>query len=187
MDSIDRVLGMLYIVDVRMVNRASKEKVKQRLLLVGCERDDVERKLRWIYDATQWMEFSVVAVEKVREKTHIISTVITQDAPPNSPVIERDERSEVVSQAPKIERAKDYEPRLFAIGVSTTMVAQDANHAIRKTGAALSSSTLDVASYSGPRLSDDATVTVEEIPFRSGYATPRDQSNSATRAHIFRS
>ena len=42
------LLGMLYIANVRLVNRAS-ETIKHRILLVGCEADDIERKLRWLF------------------------------------------------------------------------------------------------------------------------------------------
>lgn len=80
------LLGMLYIANVRLVNRAS-ETIKHRVLLVGCEADDIERKLRWLFDATTYKEMSITGVEKVREKVHFLSTVITQAPAPPAAVL----------------------------------------------------------------------------------------------------
>ena len=43
------VLGLLYIVDVRMVERGTGEKLKHKLLVIGSEQSDIERKLRWMF------------------------------------------------------------------------------------------------------------------------------------------
>ena len=38
-------VGMLYLVNIKLTRKATNEKIKQRLLVVGCEVDDIERKL----------------------------------------------------------------------------------------------------------------------------------------------
>ena len=44
------LLGMLYIVDVSVSDKSTGEMAKHKLLVVGCEADDIERKMRWIFD-----------------------------------------------------------------------------------------------------------------------------------------
>lgn len=177
------LLGMLYIANVRLVNRAS-ETIKHRILLVGCEADDIERKLRWLFDATTYKEMSITGVEKVREKVHFLSTVITQAPAPPAAVIDRDTRSEPVPEPSQhIER---HDPLLFAVGVTTTMYALDPTHALRKVGRALIAHATEGQSHTGPTLSEHSTVQVEAIPKPSGYAMPRDVTHESNRAHLMR-
>lgn len=178
------LLGMLYIVDVRLVRHDTGEKHKHRLLLVGCEHADIERKLRWMFDATEYKGMAITGIEKVREKVHFLSTVVTQPDAPVGPVIARDERSQVVPQQKTL--IEPYDPRLFAIGITTTMLAKDHEHALRKLGHALVSHATEGRSHSGASLSADSTVAVEEVPRSNGYATARDVSNEANRAHVMR-
>ena len=175
---------MLYIVDVRMVRHDTGEKYKHRLLLVGCERDDIERKVRWIFDSTEYKEMAITGIEKVREKVHFLSTVVTRPEVPIGPVIERDDGSQVVPQQKTL--TEPYDPKLFAIGITTTMLAKDQEHALRKLGHALVSHTVEGNSHSGASLSAESTVVVEEIPRSSGYAMPRDVSNETNRAQLVR-
>ncbi len=177
------LLGMLYVAEVRLVNRAG-EKIKHKILLVGCERDDIDRKMRWLFDATQYKEFHLQSVEKVREKVHFLSTTIVQDSQPETPIVVRGERSEPVQQIQTQQEA--YDPLLFAVGIATTMLAKDAQHALRKVGHALISHSLEGSSHSGAQLSADSTVEIEVISKSSGYAAPRDVSQEANRAHFVR-
>ena len=178
------LLGMLYVVDVRLVRHDTGEKHKHRLLLVGCEHADIERKMRWMFDAAVYKEMSITGIDKVREKVHFLSTVVTQPDAPVGPVIARDERSQVVQQQKTL--TEPYDPRLFAIGITTTMLAKDQEHALRKLGHALVSHATEGRSHSGASLSADSTVAVEEVPRSNGYATARDVSNEANRAHVMR-
>jgi len=178
----DWILGMLYIVHLRLRNRAG-EKIKHRILMVGCEAADIERKLKWSFDMSRFDEFSITAIEKVKEKIHIISTVIEQQSEQPTVVIERDERSQLVG-APSA-NVQAYDPKLFAIGVVTTMKALDQEHALRKVGRALVNSSIG-KSHDGPSLSPESTITVEEIAFPSGYATPRDVVNESNEATFVR-
>ena len=178
------VVGMLYIVDVHLVNRSTQEQVKHKILIVGGEQSDIERKLRWVFDASTYSGFVIKSVDKVRDKVHFLSSVIQQPAPATPPVVERDGRSELVAQAkPTSER---YDPNLYAVGITTTMLAKDEQHAIRKVANALMASATEGASHSGARLGDDSTVVVERIAKSSGYAMPRDMSNDSNTAHILR-
>lgn len=176
------LLGMLYLVDVRLVRSDTGEKHKHRLLLVGCEHADIERKLRWIFDSTEYKEMSISAIEKVREKVHFISTVVTQPDAPVEPVINRETRSQIVAQ--QRTAVEEYDPHLYAIGISTTMIGKDEHHALRKLGHALIAQATEGRSHSGAALSADSTLTIEQVPFASGYARPRDVSNEINRAHF---
>lgn len=178
------VLGMLYIADVRLIRASTGEKVKHRLLLIGCEAQDIERKLRWIFDAREFSEFALTGVEKVREKVHFLSTVVTPDASQAGPVVEVGERTPTVQQGQTI--SEPYDPNLYAVGITTTMLAKDEAHALRKVGNALLASASGGRSHTAASLSDDSQVQVERIPKSSGYAKPRDVSNEANRAHMVR-
>ena len=176
------LLGTLYVVDVRTVARGSCETTKMKILMVGCEQSYIQRKLRWVFDQSRYSEFSVSGVEKVKEKVHVLSACITQAESP-SRVIDRGERSESIREVPThIER---YDPKLYAVGVATTMLAADQDHALRKVGNALVNLTSSVHA-SGARLADGSTVTVEEISKSSGVARPRDVSHESNRAHFVR-
>jgi len=179
------VIGMLYLVDVRMVNKRSGEKIKKKLLLVGCEADDIERKLRWVFDSSLYEEFSVSDVEKVREKVHVISTVYSQlDTTTKTPLIKRTDGTPTVKQMSTGQ--EKYDPNLYAVGITTTMIGKDEQHALRKVGNAILASATDGKSHSAAELSEDATVTVERIPFQSGYAMPRDVTNESNKPHFVR-
>jgi hypothetical protein len=178
------LLGMLYVVEVRMVNAVTGEKIKHKLLLVGCEQPDIERKLKWIFDARQYSEFSISGIEKVREKVHFLSTFVTQEKAPTSAVIERDERSQVVAGQPMI--TEPYDPKLYAVGITTMMLAKDEVHAMRKVGHALLSHATEGKSHSGAHLSEDSTIAIEEVPRSSGYAKARDVFSESNRAHFVR-
>ncbi len=180
------VLGMLYLADIRYEERGSEEIVRQRLLVVGNESADVERKLRWAYDITSFKSFSVVAIEKVREKVHVLHTHKQLACAPANGVIQREEGSQAI---PSLHRnLEEYDPKLYAVGIVTTMLAKDPQHALRKVGSAISNSgSAKLAKvHGGPSLSENSQVTVEEIPKSSGYAAPRDVSKESNRAHFVR-
>lgn len=92
-------IGLLYIVRVRLVDGHTKEKIKHRLLMVGCERGDIERKLTWIFDPLKYSEMAVVDVRKVTDKIHIVNTVIEQPSESiTTPSIDRGGSTVVVGQ-----------------------------------------------------------------------------------------
>ena len=178
------LLGMLYLVDVRLRVRQTGEIIKHRLLLVGCEEADIERKMRWLFDSTKYSELSIKGTEKVREKVHYLSTTIEQDDPVPKKVIDRGDHQDVVLQ--NRTTIEPYDPHLYAVGLSTTMIGKDEKHALRKVARALLATATDGESHSAAALSDDSTLTIEQIPFSSGYAKPRDTSDEVNKAHIMR-
>ena len=176
------LLGMLYIVDVTVTDKETSETAKHKLLLVGCEADDIERKMKWIFD-TGNVSLMIKGAEKVREKVHFLSTIITKDPSVSSPVIMRDENSQTVNQfSPQL--TEPYDPKLFAVGIVTTMLAKDSDHALRKVATALMNRATVGKSHTGASLHDDSTINVEEIPKSNGYATARDVSNEVNKAHM---
>ena len=178
------LLGMLYIVDVSVSDKATGEMAKHKLLVVGCEADDIERKMRWIFD-TGNVSLMIKSVEKVREKVHFLSTTITKDQSVDGPVIMRDENSLSINQfSPQLTEA--YDPKLFAVGIVTTMLAKDSDHALRKVATALMNRATVGKSHTGASLHDDSTISVEEIPKSNGYASSRDVSNEVNKAHMVR-
>lgn len=178
------VLGMLHILDVRLVKKNTGEKIKHKLLMVGCEAADIERKLRWVFDAAEYAEMSIKNVEKVREKIHTLSTVITQERAEAAVTIKRKENTQEVSGV--VAERQAYNPNLYAIGIATTMLGEDEDHALRKVGRALIARTTDVKSHGAPALSDDAVVNVEQVPKSSGFARARDTSNEVNNARFVR-
>ena len=177
------ILGMLYIVDVLLSNGGSGERTRHKLLMVGCEAADIERKLSWIFDPAVY-GITLKGFEKVREKVHFLSTVVTQPDAPVGPVIAREERSQIVPQQKTI--TEPYDPKLYAIGITTTMLAKDQEHALRKLGHALVAQGTEGKSHSGASLSSDSTVVIEAVPMANGYASARDVSNESNRAHVMR-
>jgi hypothetical protein len=178
------VLGMLYVVDVRLVTKHTQEKIKHRLLLVGCEEPDIERKIRWLFDATKYKEISIKGIEKVREKVHFLSTSIIKLNEPTNPVIEREDGTQTVPQQQQLH--EQYDPNLYAVGVTTTMLAKDEKHALRKVGNALINLASEGASHSGSNLSDDSNVQIEQVSKSSGFAKPRDVSMESNKATFVR-
>ncbi len=182
--AVSGTLGMLYVVEVRMVDKSSREKIKQCLLVVGGEERDIDRKVRWIVDSSRYREVSITGIEKIRDKVHVLHTVVERESPTDAPVIDRGERTERVPQAKSVIQAE--QPKLFAIGVTTTMMGLDSTHALRKVGHAILSHTTPGKSHAGATLSEDSTIQVEQIPFSSGFARPRDVSTESNAAHFVR-
>lgn len=178
------ILGMLYVVSVNVLNKITGENAKHSLLLVGCEIADIERKIKWIFDTSE-NSVTIKGIEKVREKVHFLSTVITKDSSEKSAVIMRDEGSVNITQNFN-KSLEEYDPKLFAIGIVTTMMARDAEHALRKVSTGLMNRATVGKSHTGAQLSDDSTISVEEIPRSSGFAMSRDVSNEVNKAHFVR-
>jgi hypothetical protein len=182
--TVDWVLGMLYIVQLRLRRRDTGEKIKHRILMVGCEAADIERKLKWSFDAALFDEFAVTETLKVKEKIHILSTSIEQWSSPPNAVIAREEGTEEIGYQPKeIER---FDPKWFAVGLATVVRAKDADHAIRKVGHALVNQISGDKSREGAYLSENSILTVEEVSKPSGYAMPRDVSKESQKATFVR-
>ncbi len=178
------ILGMLYIVEVQLFSKKTGEKIRHKLLIVGGEQSDIERKLSWVFDAKKYEGITIRGIEKVREKVHFLSTSITQIGESFEPIVSTDEGSKVASGVPT--HTEPYDPLMFAIGLSTTMLAKDPEHALRKLGHALISRASEGKSHAGAKLSADSTLAVEQIPMSSGYAKPRDVSNESNQATFVR-
>jgi phenylpyruvate tautomerase PptA (4-oxalocrotonate tautomerase family) len=173
------VVGMLYIVEVKMFKRSTGEKTKQKLLLVGAQESDIESKLRWILDASLYDSFVIASVDKVREKVHVLSTVITQEKSQPDAVIDRGGRSENIYQMASNDR------RQYAVGISTIITAEDEAAALRKVGHALINDQVSL-STTGASLPSSTTIIIEEVAKKSGYATARDVSTEKNRASFVR-
>jgi hypothetical protein len=178
------VIGMLYIVDVSMSDKGGLKRVRQKLLLVGCEEADIERKIKWIIDGTKYNSFTIKSIVKVREKVHVLSTVYKEAAEVTTPTINRDGGTQVVPQGKTI--TKKYEPKLFSVGLATTMIGEDEKHALRKIGNALIASASDVKSHSAASLSEGSTLVIEEIALSSGYSKGKDVSAEINNATFVR-
>lgn len=179
------VLGMLHLVTVKLVKKTTKETITHKLLVVGDDASSIEQKMKWLFDKTEYSEMNIKSVEKIKEKVHFLSTTIVQNKDSLSiPVVEKNESTALVTQS--FSENEKYDPILFAVGITTTMLAKDENHAIRKVGSALINSATEGNSHSGASLSDDSQIQIEAIPKRSGYAMPRDVSNESNNAVFYR-
>ena len=175
-------LGMLYLVNIKLTCKASNEKIKQRLLVVGCEAGDIERKLRWTMDTSKYDAMMVTSVEKIRQKVHVLSTHIEQlDEGLSTPVVQVGDGTKVVDQV-----VEDHTITKFAVGLATQVVAVDEDHAFRKIGHALIAHTMSELTSGGARLSSDSTLTIERLAPRDGTARGRDVSNESNSAKIMR-
>ncbi len=179
-DNHEWVLGMLHMVTISLVKKTTKEKIVHKLLVVAPDVPGIEQKLRWMFDRTEYSEFVVKSVEKVKDKVHFISTSITQPQPVVAVVASEEGSRPIPSQPTSIEK---YDPNLYAIGITTTMMAKDEQHALRKLGASILASCSEGKSHHASSLSDDSVIQIEQISKKSGYAMPRDvsiESNSAS-------
>jgi len=175
-------IGMLYLVNIKLTRKATNEKIKQRLLVVGCEAGDIERKLRWTIDTSKYDNFMIKSVEKIRNKVHVLGTTIEQlDEGLDGPVIVQGEGTKIVDQTVDLVKSSR-----FAVGLATQVIAVDEDAALRKVGHALVDHTLGNLSSSGAKLSADSVLTVEELAPRNSTARARDVSNEANHAHIVR-
>lgn len=184
MEGLVNVIGMLYIVEISMYRLSTGEQVKQKLLVMGCEKDDIERKLRWIIDSSKHSGFKITDIKKIREKVHVLSTTVKQPPAAALEYINRDGGSTAVPAAKTI--VAEYKPNLYAIGISTTILAKDEDHAIRKLANILASRDEGKKSTLAAELSQDSIIQIEEVPLSSGYATARDVSSEINNAHFVR-
>ncbi len=176
------LVGMLYMVDVNLEDDNLGEIIKHRLIMVGSERSDIDRKIYWMFRDSGRRVF-IVKVKKLREKIHIMRTFVTQKNEAGSVVIDRNDRSQVVTQGVS---AESNGLKLFAVGVTTSMVAKDDLHAMRKVGNVLISRGTQTEMSSMASLSNDSNVIVEEIAFPRKHASARDVSNEVNRAKFVR-
>lgn len=178
-----QVLGMLYLVSVRLYDRKSGEKIKHKILVVASEIGDIERKVKWMFDYSLYDQFSITHIEKIRQKMQIISTKITQIKTQTTPVIKQGEETKIVQQGTI---ADQLETKLFAIALSTKLIAFDEDHALRKLGKILINTGLHIKPTNAPLLSEKSKLIIEHIAGQSGYALPRDVSEQINTAHFVR-
>ena len=171
-------IGMLHIVDVRTENTKTGEVGRHKLLMVGTEASDIERKLKWIFDASLYDSVVIKSVEKVRDKVHTISTKITQTKTAESSAC----GNPLLRGGGSITESFG----VYAIGVVTTLVGRDPDHAIRRLGGALGSRGVQTKSNSSLLLPDDAQITVEELSAATGFVKPRDVSAEVNSARFVR-
>lgn len=177
-------VGMLYLVDVSMKKISTGETMKHRLLMIGSEASDIERRLDWVFDPVEFKDIALTSVEKVRDKVHFLRTTVIQPNERENPIIARDENSQEIPQ--NRTALEVYDPNLYAVGIVTTMLAKDEEHALRKVGNALLARTTPGNSKSAASFPDSATLTIEQIPKASGFAKARDVSSESNRAHFVR-
>ena len=177
------VVGMLHVARVGMRRKSTGEEITVRLLLVGCESGDIERKIRWLYDQEQFSGLRIEDIEKVRDKVHVLSQKIEQERAPADAVIERAEGTQEVRSA---SREPADELQHWAIALTTRVYARDTAHAFRKIGSALVAEGSEGKSQSAAKLSDDAVLTVEPIGKSSRIARARDVSNETNTATFVR-
>jgi hypothetical protein len=164
-------MGMLFMVHVSMKNIANDELIKNKLLMVCDKSSGIEDKLKWIFDASKFSSLRILSAEKIRQKIHILSTVTTQDdVQPHASISAKD----------------SYNPKLYAVGVSTLIHAGDQNHALRKVGRALTEKGTAIKSSGTPTLSNDSTINVEEVPVSSGFSKARNVSSEINTAKFVR-
>lgn len=174
--------GQLYLVRVRMEKISTGERIKHRLLVVGAGKEDVDRRMRWHFDAAQMKSFSITQVKKIDKSVTVLSTEVHQEQALVDPTIQRPDGSVVVSTSHGATIAEHL--KKFAVGISTTILATDADHAIRSTGRAVMNYGVD--NSTGPKLSEDSTVMVEEVSEPSHFAKARDVSAEVNKAHFVR-
>lgn len=175
-------IGSLYLVVVRL-DHHDGEIIRHRLLVVGVEERDIERKIKWLFDPRKYAVIKIISVEKIEEGVHVLSTSITEEKENPDAVIKRPERTENVIQG---RRDSGRRVKRFAVGIATHIYGRDADHALRKIGRALKNTGSPIKSTSAPKLSAGSTVRVEEVGKGSGVAMPRDVSTELNRAVIFR-
>ena len=158
------------------------ERIKHRLLVVGAGKDDVERRMRWHFDASKMRSLSITQVKKIDSSVTVLSTEVHQENVQVDPTIQRADGTVTVQTSHGATIADSL--KRFAIGISTTILAVDAEHAIRSAGRAVMNYGTDNAT--GPKLSEDSTVMVEEISGPSHFAKARDTSAEVNKAHIVR-
>ncbi len=174
------IAGQIYLVKVRMERKDTGERIKHRLLVIGGDRDDADRRLKWHFDAGQFTTFSITNFKRVSASVNVLSTEIHQDASTADQAINRAEGTVRVQTS---HGATIGDMKVFAVGVTTKMIARDSEHALRLTGQALIARGVGEGAF---QLSEDSTVMVEELHRPSQFATARDVSAEVNRAHIVR-
>ena len=179
------LLGMLYLIDVRVSVLSTREIMKHHMLVIGGEEADIERKLRWMFDVTKYTDIRITSCVRIREKMHILRTTLLKESTEPDAVIKRLNDVQNVFQPTQV--ASSENGKFWAVGLSTTMHGFDEGHCIRKIARALAEAYAPIKNKDAPVLSENSTLLIEEISEPSGFAMPRDVTGEANKAHIFRS
>lgn len=128
-------LGQLYVVRTRGEYKKDRTIEKCVLIMQACNPEEIEPKLRFHFDTSKYLTFSIVSIEKVKPHVHTLSTSLI-------PVSDLDGlpsnfRLETPMSDSKAEKHRTNQPsnsKIFAVGVVGRMAARDGDHAFRKLG-----------------------------------------------------
>lgn len=162
---------MLYRVWVNERRIDTGEEYSHECFVVARERQELDARLRWVFDVTR-SQFTVVNVEKIREKIHFISSKKKQDKA-------KKESAPVVS-------ASSYNPNIYGVCVSATIVAKDEDHALRKMGSGIVSLGSTGFSHRSNANAEDFNIKIEAVPAKSQHSRARDVSNEINKATFVR-
>ena len=179
------IVGNLYLVDVCMDHKIVDETSVSRFLMVAENEEELDSRFNCQFDVSDYKSVRITNVQKIKQKMHMLSTRI-EPARVHGQVVKRAEGSKKVLQSNSMKDLSEYNPKIYAIGISTTIVAADQSHAMRKLGSYLTISNTLGGSKSNSPLSENSKILIEEVAKSSGFAMPRDVSNGAERAHMVR-
>ena len=174
--------GFLFLVKIKESDNESL--LYHEVLIVANTENEIESRLKWSLDIPNTSSLKIVSASKIKQKIYMIKTTHKSTETPPDSIVKRLEGTNNVYGANQVN--SDYKPKLYALGVSTLMPAADESHAIRKVGKALMSKGLKVKNSNSPTLSDDSTLSVEEVSFSSGFSSARDVSSEANKATFVR-
>jgi hypothetical protein len=174
--------GMLYIATVQMTHLATKERIKKQLLIVGTKREDISLKLAWFFDQKKYGGIHIKSLMKLRDKVHVLRTTVKK--PKQKPALPVDKKQcKVVDQVPG--KAPEQEYHRYSVGMSLNITGVNENHILRKLGTCFTSmGSLDHRETAS--LPEGATLTIEEVPMKSGYAAPRDVTHEINKPTFVR-
>lgn len=175
--------GMLFLIDVTMENKNTNEITLSRFLIVADDESEISSRFTYQHDISDFENVRITNIQKIKQKIHLLSTR-TEIKRDSGNLINKDGLE--IPQNNSNKNSKEYLPKIFSIGIATTIVASDEKHAMRKIGSyLLAANTIGGEKTQSP-LSENSKVMIEEVAKSSGFALPRDVSNESNRAMIFR-
>lgn len=168
------MIGQLYLIKIRGVT-AAKEKIKESWLVNGSTPDECIMKMRYRIDLSEYTEFSVTGVEKIKPGMHMLSRAVTQ--------IDDEPKQVTPEGVAHVQRTNQpTNGGSFAVGFAGSVGAADQGHALRLVAQCLIDHSLG---RENSRVHGDRQIIVEEIGETDSTASPEYQ-NIYTRTSIFR-
>ncbi len=115
-----QAFGQLYLLEVRCRYKGDKSYEKIGFVVVGESADDVKSKIRWHLDLSEFDEFAIKKLRRIKPFHRLWSRIETP--------------AEYTARKSKPRGAVSDSSTTFAVGISGNLIARTRDHALKKLG-----------------------------------------------------